>query len=275
MQGESIMICSHAKELMAAMWLGERDEGEAPALRQHLETCAECSVEMTALGGLWERLGDIPAPEPGPALDARWQATYRSLSKPALFKPALFRQGLARTWSLANFWPRSPLWQGAVALACLLIGLVAGTSLPRQNKEIAKLHEEIASTREMVALSLLQQQSATERLRGVSYTGRMQTMEPDVLAALTGAVQHDPSVNVRLAAIDALTKVSNRTGVLQSLADSLPRQDSPMVQAALIDYLVDARDRKALGTLRQLAAQPNLNPAVAERTHFALQQLSQ
>ena len=75
----------------------------------------------------------------------------------------------------------------------------SGTNLPRRNKEIAKLHEEIASTREMVALSLLQQQSATERLRGVDYTGRMQTMEPEVVSALTEAVAHDPSVNVRLA----------------------------------------------------------------------------
>jgi hypothetical protein len=47
-----------------------------------------------------------------------------------------------------------------------------------------------------------------------------------------------------------------------------------MVQAALIDYLVDAHDRKAVGTIRELAAQPDLNPAVLERTHFALQQLS-
>jgi hypothetical protein len=47
-----------------------------------------------------------------------------------------------------------------------------------------------------------------------------------------------------------------------------------MVQAALIDYLVDARDRKAIGTLRQFAAQPDLNPAVLERARFAVQQLS-
>jgi hypothetical protein len=175
----------------------------------------------------------------------------------------------------ANFWPTRPVWQAAVALACLLIGLLAGANLPRRNKEIAKLHEEIASTRDMVALSLLQQQSATERLRGVDYTGRMKTMEPEVVSALTEAVAHDPSVNVRLAAIDALSKASGSPGVLQSLTQSLPRQDSPMVQAALIDYLVEARDHKALGTLRQLAAQPDLNPAVLERTHFALQQLTQ
>jgi hypothetical protein len=265
------MMCSHAKELMAAYWQRELAGDDQPALQRHLETCAECSAEMAALGGLWERLADIPAPEPSQALNVRWQSTLESLI-PSSVIPS--NKPVSRTWPFANLWPSSPAWQAAIALACLLIGIFAGANLPRQNKEIAKLHDEIASTREMVALSLLQQQSATERLRGVDYTGRMQTMEPEVVSALTEAVAHDPSVNVRLAAIDALSKASGSPGVLQSLTQSLPRQDSPMVQAALIDYLVEARDRKALGALRQLAAQPDLNPAVLERTHFALRQLS-
>lgn len=266
------MICSHAKELMAADWQGELHSADQASLRQHLETCADCSAEMVSLGLLWERLADMPAPEPSQALDTRWQSTLETLI--ASNKPA------SRAWSFAHIWPASPVWQAAVALACLLIGLLVGANLPRRNNEIAKLREEVAGTREMVALSLLQQQSATERLRGVDYTGRMQTMEPEVIAALTAAVAHDPSVNVRLAALDALSntalsKSSRRPGVLQSLTQSLPRQDSPMVQAALIDYLVDARDRQAVGTLRQLAAQPDLNPAVLERARFALQQLGQ
>jgi hypothetical protein len=267
MQGESIMICGHAKELMAADWQGELHSAEQSALRQHLETCPECSAEMAALGGLWTRLADLPAPEPSQALNARWQSTLATL--------ATANKPVVRTWSFADFWPASPVWQVAVALGCLAIGVLAGANLPRRNNEIAKLREEIAGTREMVALSLLQQQSATERLRGVDYTGRLKTMEPEVVAALTQAVTHDPSVNVRLAAIDALGKSSRSPEVLQSLTQSLPRQDSPMVQAALIDYLVDARDRQAVGTLRQLAAQPDLNPAVLERARFALRQLSQ
>ena len=270
------MTCSHAQELMASYWQHELTSADAPALQQHLESCAECSAEMVALGGLWERLADLPVPEPSLSLDARWKSTLEALFESNRFEsstPESNRTAPRRTWSFANFWPRNPVWQAAVALACLLIGLLAGTSLPRRNNEIAKLHEEIASTREMVALSLLQQQSATERLRGVDYTGRMRTMEPDVVLALTEAVAHDPSVNVRLAAINALSKTSGSPGVLQSLERSLPRQDSPIVQAALIDYLVDARDSRALGTLRQLEAQPDLNPAVLERARFALQQL--
>jgi hypothetical protein len=261
------MTCREAKEQIAASWLG--DDSTQDELNRHLAACAECSAERTALTGLWQRLGDMPAPEPSPALDARWQSTFESLLSARNTVSPERRQN----W-FTRLWPKQPVWQFAVAMACLAIGIFAGTRVPRQKDEIAKLHEEIASTRDMVALSLLQQQSATERLRGVSYTGNMRTMDPQVLSALTDAVAHDPSVNVRLAAIDALNKASGSPRVLESLTQSLPGQQSPMVQAALIDYLLEARDRTAVGTLRQFAAQPDLNPAVLERAHFALQQLS-
>ena len=127
----------------------------------------------------------------------------------------------------------------------------------------------------MVALSLLQQQSATERLRGVDYTVKMPAIEPDVVAALLQAVKADPNVNVRLAAIDALTRVSGDAGVRRSLAGSLGMQDSPMVQAALIDYVLDARDKDALGVLKDLTARPDLNPLVRQRADRAVQRLTE
>jgi hypothetical protein len=205
---------------------------------------------MAALGGLWNRLADLPAPEPSLALHARWHATFASLVPER--KSGMF-------------------WQLAFALACLVIGVLVGVNLPRRNNDEAA---EVAKLRDMVALSLLSQQSAAERLRGVDYTGSMQAMQPEVVSALIQAVAHDANVNVRLAAVDALSKVATHPGVVESLTRSLPQQDSPMVQAELIDYLINAHDTRAIGTLEQLAARPNLNPAVLERTHYALQQLS-
>jgi hypothetical protein len=58
------------------------------------------------------------------------------------------------------------------------------------------------------------------------------------------------------------------------MTQSLREQDSPMVQAALIDYLMDARDRQAVGALQAFEKQPNLNPAVLERAHYAVQELT-
>ena len=265
------MTCDHAKQLIAGSWQNEPDATAEQSLQQHLKECGECQSEMAALGGVWQRLGEMPAPEPSPALTLRFEATLDSLIA-ANPKPL-------RTWSFANLWPRRPAWQAAIAIACLLVGLLIGNAVSPartgNDKEIAKLHEEIASTREMVALSLLQQQTATERLRGVEYSGSMKTLEPEIISALVHAINEDSSVNVRLAAIDALSRVSGSPSVLTSLARSLPAQDSPMVQAALVDYFVDARDRQAVGALRQLEQQPNLNPAVLERTRSALQELSQ
>lgn len=255
------MTCAEAKQWIAASWLGEIDRSVAADFERHIQTCAECSAETKALGGLWERLGDMPAPEPGQAMHLRWNAALGSLLPPPP-KPALS-------------WFRRPVWEAVTALACVVAGVLIGVNLPRRdNGEIAQLREEVTNTREMVALSLLQQQSATERLRGVDYTGRMRTMEPQVVSALISAVGHDANVNVRLAAIDALTKVANHPAVVESLTRSLTSQDSPLVQAALVDYLLQARDRGAVGALRQFAERPDIDPSVLERTHFALQQLS-
>jgi HEAT repeat protein len=263
------MICGHAKELIAASWTGEIDAAQETKLKQHLAACPDCAAEMSQLTAMWDRLADLPAPEPSLALTARWESTLEGLQ--GTRRPPSWR------FSLAALWPRRPVWQVGIAAAFLviglLIGLAAGSWQRGSKSEIAALREEVANTKELVALSLLRQQSASERLRGVDYSTRMPTMEPDVLSALMQAVNHDPSVNVRLAAIDALTRVSGNPRVRQSMVQALTQQDSPMVQAALIDYVVDARDPAAMGTIRQLTTRPDLNPSVRRRADQAVREL--
>ncbi len=58
--------------------------------------------------------------------------------------------------------------------------------------------------RQLVALSLLQQQNASDRLRGVNYAYRVEQSDPQVLSALLTTLDHDSNVNVRLAAVDAV-----------------------------------------------------------------------
>jgi hypothetical protein len=256
------MMCGNAKELIAASLAGELGAASESSLRQHLAGCLECAADMAQLGALWEKLGDIPAPEPSHAMTARWEATLAGFDRRPRF-------------TLAALWPARPLWQMAIALACLALGYLIHQP-PANRGEIAELRQEVANTKQLVALSLLQQESAGERLRGVDYTEGIRRMEPEVVSALVQAVNGDPSVNVRLAAIDALAKVSGDPGVRQALVNALPRQDSPMVQAALIDYAADyARDRQALAAMKQLTERSDLNPLVKQRADRAVQQLTQ
>ena len=267
--------CEQARELMAGAWMQDLDELSATRLLAHLDHCAECAQEMAALGGMWQKLGELPAPEPSPMMRVRWEQTLDAYQMAA--EQATRRQPARAPW-WQSIWPTNPAWQMAIAGLCLVAGLGAGALLQSgrgERDEVARLREEVASTKEMVAVSLLQQQSATERLRGVDYTTRMPSMEPQVVSALLQAINRDANVNVRLAAIDALGKVAGDTSVRASMTQALPQQDSPMVQAALIDYLVEAHDRYAVDTIRTLVARPDVNPTVRERGTYAVQHLTQ
>jgi HEAT repeat protein len=124
-----------------------------------------------------------------------------------------------------------------------------------------------------VSLSLMQQQSASDRLKGVSWTGQLDRPSGEVVAALLDALMHDPNVNVRLATIDALERFASREDVRRAAIEAVDRQMSPLVQIALIDFLVKTNERQSAPTLRRLAEDPQVNGAVRARATWGLQQL--
>jgi hypothetical protein len=103
-----------------------------------------------------------------------------------------------------------PVWQAAIAAGLLAIGIFAGRYLPTSvgagNPEMAQLKGQVEGLRQMVALSMLQGQSPSARMRGVTYSEQMSQPDRQVLDALLQAVNHDSNVNVRLSAVDALQK---------------------------------------------------------------------
>src|ERR1019366_3599977 len=96
--GESIMSheessehinCAAAQEHMAACWMGEASAAE-PRFNAHLASCAACREGMAQFSGLWESLGDLPAPEPSDAAAAKWMSVFETLvaaQKPARYSP--------------------------------------------------------------------------------------------------------------------------------------------------------------------------------------------
>src|SRR6202011_1309892 len=139
------------------------------------------------------------------------------------------------------------------ALAWSVVLLAAGVYIGSQVKgtgsngqEIAAMHSEVSNMRQLVALTMMQQQSASGRLEGVSWTRREQQLDPHVLSALKHTLRYDPSVDVRLAALDALSRhAAQQPQVRSSVFDALQEQQSPLVQVALIDQLVEWRDPQA------------------------------
>ncbi|MPZ21875.1 MAG: hypothetical protein GEV06_28980, partial [Luteitalea sp.] len=164
---------------------------------------------------------------------------------------------------------RHPVWQLAAAALCVAIGFAAGRSWPSGSSgtELSGLRQELRDTRQMVMLTLLQQQSASERLRGVTWSYQLDRPGAEVVNALLDRLAYDPNVNVRLASIDALEPFVDDTRVRNGLVDALAsdQQQSPLVQVALIDTLVRLHEPRSLDLMHLLAKDARVNDTVRRR----------
>ena len=245
----------------------------------HVTECPECRAQVA----VWEKLSLIPDEQPSPMLRSRFEAMLNAYEEGKSEKVSLEaeRRSAGTSWNLWA-WMRAPLAQAAFALIFVAAGFLVGRHVEgdRQNnngntQELAALHKELTSTRQLVALSLLQQQSASERLQGVTWSTRVGGQpDPEILGALLHTLHYDASVDVRLAALDALRHYGDQQQVRSGLVDALQRQQSPLVQIALIDLLVELRDDDAVQHLKNFEQTPNLNPAVRQRVEWGVRQLS-
>jgi hypothetical protein len=261
------MECKELETHLADHLAGTLPPEIAEQVAAHLRTCAACAVEADGLQDTWQTLGTLRAERPDSAvMRARFEAAlagYQSAITPGQTSPPLMR-----------LWPaRYAAWASAAA-AILVVGIAVGRQTvaepPAADPQIVELREEVRVMREMVTLSLMQQQSASERLKGVSFTRMIDQPGGEITDALLDALMHDPSDSVRLRTVDALKRFADQEGVRRATADALTRQSSPLVQAALIDFVVEINNRQAADALRQLSADPMVNQAVRARAERGL-----
>jgi hypothetical protein len=275
-----MMFCDRIREQIPEVLAGRLDSATREKLIDHLETCSACRAEVADLGVVWRALDAMGEPEPSPQMRARFLETLHAYEEG--FQEAQRKQTYSaprESW-WASLWPARPAWGAAFAAAILLAGVVGGRYLlapsgvvATGNGEVAQLRGQVESLRQLVALSLLQEQSASARLRGVNYSYQMTQPDREVQQALLHAVNHDNNVNVRLSAVDALAKFASSAEVRRALVDSLPVQDSPLVQIALIDLLAQLEAREAIPAMRKLSQQADVDESVRGRAASAADKL--
>ncbi|HEX7287809.1 MAG TPA: HEAT repeat domain-containing protein [Candidatus Angelobacter sp.] len=267
------MKCEEISPLLPDYLQGGLPPEQNTLVKEHMVQCEACSQDVA----LWAKLGTLPAEQPSPALRARFDAMLASYEEGRWEKRHLASehhkfQGLGAIF----VWLRTPALSMAWAFVLLIGGFLAGRYVDRDqtnDKHMAQLHNELESMKRLVVISMLQQQSASERLQGVSIS-RQSGADPKVLDALLYTLRYDSSVDVRLAALDAVTRYGSRPEVRKGLIDALEGQQSPLVQVALIDALVDIHDSGAIQQLKKLQQDPKVDPSVRKRAEWGVVQLS-
>jgi hypothetical protein len=259
------MRCEDVQTHLPDHLAGTLSAATAEQVDGHLRTCAECAAGFEAAGDTWQRLAAVPGLRPDSAgMRARFDAMLDE------------HQGhSSRSWRHGG-WFRQHGLQAAAAAVLLVAGVAIGRQTapaPPQDAQIAEMRAELRDMRHMVTLSLLQQQSASERLKGVTYSSQLDQPGTDVVAALVDTLKYDANVNVRLASIDALKRFAGDETVRRTAVETLPEQTSPLVQIALIDFIIEMNGRDAVATLRRLSMDSMVDEAVRARAIRGLQQL--
>jgi len=261
------MTCDKIQEKFADYLTGDLDEAGRDQVREHIAACAACREDLENLTVVWAKLGVLPEEQPSGAVRSRFYSMLEEFKSADAPRPAW------REW----FSFRRPAFAASFSVLLLLVGLGAGWLMnggPAGRQKYASLSSEVQNMRQEMAVSLLGRPSATERIQGVGYTAGVERPNDATLAALFDAVDRDPNPNVRLAAVEALYLFRDRPGVRESLVKSLSVQTYPLVQVALIDFLVEVREARAAAALKALVEGDELTPEVKKRAEQGLKQIS-
>ena len=268
------MKCQNVRETFADFLTGELDSRKKGTVQEHLAECSECRKELESLTEIWTKLGVLSEELPSSKLRSRFYSMLEEYRHEKNAPQESLRERLG-AWT-QRLWPRKPVFQFSLALGLLVVGLIIGNLWdfnPIKKSDSAFLREEVQNMRQNLAVSLLEQTSPSERLRGINLSAVMEKPGEKLVGALLATLNDDSNVNVRLAAVEALYLFYDHPTVKEGLIQSLANQTSPLVQASLIDLMVSIRERKAVDSLKSLLQMEGLNPDIKNMAEIGIQQL--
>ncbi len=223
---------------------GDAKPAEIKQIENLIEQGAIQMEDVEGFKKLNERILNLETPEPSLSLDDRF---HQMLKKEKQATKTFDWKGLFAWQDLA---PRLTL-----ASVTLIVGLIAGYviwSPQKDDEQIVELGKEISALKEMMMLSLLEKESATDRLKAVNLTQDMDQASKKVTAALLQTLNSDENVNVRLAALDALRPYSKDSQIREALIRSIAHQKSPLVQVALAELMAALQEKGAINELQKI-----------------------
>ena len=143
-----------------------------------------------------------------------------------------------------------------------------------QQKEIARLREEMDSTKRMMMAMMTNPQSASQRMLGVAASYQIEQPDDEIVNALLKTMNEDPNTNVRLAALEALSTFHQQAHVRTALIAALAKQKDPVVQISLIRLMIEMKEKSVIRELDRITRDKESIKAVKDEAYSGLLKLS-
>ncbi len=137
-------------------------------------------------------------------------------------------------------------------------------------KELPGINEELDMRRKMFFAGLNNMDLPSKRLNAAAQAYQLKNTDKEIVDALVRAMNTDPNTNVRLAALEALSRFHRETYVKKQLVQSLKKQKDPMVQIELIQLLTKMKQSSILDELEKMTEDGGTMDAVKDEAHRSI-----
>jgi hypothetical protein len=173
------------------------------------------------------------------------------------------------------------LFRAAAAIALVMAGVAIGYWINKNQQREEQLlvrqkqmEEQMEEIRSIMMAKLGNQQSASSRISAVSQVMEMASPDDEIVKVLVKTMNEDGNTNVRLAALEALSKFQSDPQVRKELVKALAKQKDPVVQIALIQLMVKMKEKGAVEDLKNIVNDDKSIDAVKDEAYSGLLKLS-
>lgn len=235
----------------------------------HLSNCKSCVDELDKLKMIEEMLSQVNEAEPPKQLQFSIQQMIEDEKKSIQLslKDRIDRKHISLSIVL----------KVAAGLLLLITGGFIGyniKSIGNSSDEVLGMKQEMVEMKNLVILSLIKQESASERIKAVSYIKEISQPDPKLIETLFNTLNTDRNVNVRLAAAQALSKYQDNQEISGGIVKSLETQTEPLVQIMLINLAVQSGNSDAAPELTKLLQRSDLMDEVKVYAKKGIQSLT-
>ncbi len=244
------MKCEEVELLMIDYLDNALEKSQQDEIERHLQKCDRCIDVMKDFKQIIDKIDEAEPEQPDDSLRVNfYHMLHGEINKQTISKAPSSIGGKIINKSFLRIAAGI-----AILIAGIVIGIIFQSSLKNRDNEaqLSELKTEVQNMKELVMLSMLKEESSSQRIQAVSYAEEFPAPDKKVLDALTSTLNNDKNVNVRLAAAYSLSKYADKQWVRDSLVESLTKQTEPIIQVVLINILVEKKETKAVDAIRQI-----------------------
>lgn len=257
---------SMEKELLESLLIdyidGKLNEADRRKTEQELVANPDAYTryeQLKEVMGAMERAANL---EPGQKLKTNFDRLLEeeignSKTKTVFFQPVVYRV--------------------AAAVAFLVVAGMGGYWVMQNQKQaqrLAEIEKEMEATKQMMMAMMNNDQSASQRITGVTVAYKFEKADDEIVNVLVKTMHEDSNTNVRMAALEALSKFHEDPTVRKKLVHSLAVQKDPVVQIALIQLLVTIKEKGVMKDLERITKDKTIMKAVKDEAYAGILKLS-